>query len=168
MSAKCLVGLFNQVWNEEVVPEVWQKGNIIKLPKKGDLTSCGNCRGINLLSVPGKIFCRVILKRIKEGVDKTLREERAGFRPSRSCIDQIFVLRTIIEQSREWNSSLYMNFIDFEKAFDSVHHTTIWNILRSYGFPGKIVNILSSFYLRTSAASAMLVNRVSGFRSSPG
>ena len=148
MSAKCLVGLFNQVWNEEAVPEAWQKGIIIKLPKKGDLTSCGNWRGINLLSVPGKIFCRVILKRIKEGVDKTLREEQAGFRPSRSCIDQIFVLRTIIEQSREWNSSLYINFIDFEKAFDSVHHTTLWNILRSYGFPGKIVNILSSFYLK--------------------
>ena len=146
MSAKCLVELFNRIWEEEEVPEAWQKGILIKLPKKGDLTSCGNWRGINLLSVPGKVFCRVILKRIKDGVEKLLREEQAGFRPSRSCVDQIFVLRTIMEQSKEWNSSLYINFIDFEKAFDSVHHTTLWNILRSYGFPDKIVNILTSFY----------------------
>ena len=53
--------------------------------------------------------------------------------------DQIFLLLTIIEESQEWNTSFYINFIDFEKAFDSIHHPTMWNILRSYGFPEKIV-----------------------------
>ena len=38
MSATCLVELFNKEWTEEGVPEEWQKGIIIKLPKKGDLT----------------------------------------------------------------------------------------------------------------------------------
>ena len=46
----------------------------------------------------------------------------------------------------EWNSTLYLNFIDFEKAFDSVHHDTLWKILKSYGFPQKIINILQSMY----------------------
>ena len=146
MSAKCLVELFNKVWTEEEVPDAWKRGIIIKLPKKGDLKECGNWRGINLLSVPGKIFCRVMLHRIKTSLDKILREEQAGFRPGRSCTDQIFVLRTIIEQSIEWNSSLYLNFIDFEKAFDSVHHCTLWRILKLYGFPDKIINILKSMY----------------------
>ena len=49
-SAKCLVGLFNMVWIKEEVPDDWQKG-IIKLPKKGYLSQCGNWRDINLLSV---------------------------------------------------------------------------------------------------------------------
>ena len=146
MSAKCLVELFNKVWIDEQVPEAWKKGIIVKLPKKGDLSQCGNWRGINLLSVPGKIFCRVMLDRIKTSIEKILREEQAGFREGRSCIDQIFVLRTIIEQSLEWNSSVYINFIDFEKAFDSVHHDTLWKILQSYGIPQKIINILSSMY----------------------
>ena len=112
-SAKCLVRLFNMVWTKEEVPEDWQKGIIIKLPKKGDLSECGNWRGINLLSVPGKVFCRVLLHRIKASIERILREEQAGFRGGRSCMDQIFVLRTIIEQSLEWNLSLYINFIDF-------------------------------------------------------
>ena len=146
MSAKCLVQLFNQVWQDEKVPESWQKGVIVKLPKKGDLSLCGNWRGINLLSVPSKIFCRVILHRIKYSIEKTLREEQAGFREGRSCTDQIFVLRTIIEQSLEWNSPVYVNFLDFEKAFDSVHHETLWKILQCYGIPGKIINILSDMY----------------------
>ena len=66
--------------------------------------------------MPGKIFCRVLLQRIRQGVDKRLTEEQAGFRTGRSCTDQIFVLRNIVEQSLEWNSSLNINFIDFEKA----------------------------------------------------
>ena len=146
LSAKCLVELYNKVWTEEKVPEPWKKGIIIKLPKKGDLKECGNWRGINLLSVPGKIFCRIMLRRMKASLDKILREEQAGFRPGRSCTDQIFVLRTILEQTVEWNSSLYLNFVDFEKAFDSVHHSTLWRILESYGFPQKVINILKDMY----------------------
>ena len=98
------------------------------------------------MSVPGQIVWRVIVKMINERVDKRLIEEPTGFRTSRSCIEQIFVFRILIEQSREWNCSLYVNFIDFEKAFDSVHYTTLWNILRSYRSPDKIVKILESFY----------------------
>ena len=35
--------------------------------------------------------------------------------------EQIFVLRNIIEQVSKWNSNLYICFVDFEKAFDSMH-----------------------------------------------
>ncbi|GFS26810.1 endonuclease-reverse transcriptase [Elysia marginata] len=105
MRAKCLDGLFNKVWTKEKVPDAWKKGILIKLPKKGDLSQSNNYRGINLLSVPGEIFCRVILYRIKSIVDKAPREEQSGFREGRSCIDHIFILRTIIEQAIEWNFS---------------------------------------------------------------
>lgn len=40
------------------------KGVIVKLPKNGSLTICGNRTGINLLPVLGKIFCRVLLQRM--------------------------------------------------------------------------------------------------------
>ena len=98
------------------------------------------------LSVPGKIFCRVVLQRIRQGVDKRLREEQAGFRSGRSCTDQIFVLRNIVEQCLEWNSSLYMNFIDFEKAFDSIHHPSLWQIMSLHGLPTKVINIVKDMY----------------------
>ncbi|VDO50534.1 unnamed protein product [Schistosoma margrebowiei] len=64
----------------------------------------------------------------------------------RSCTDQIATLRIIVEQSIEWNSSLYINFIDYEKEFDSVDRTTLWKLLRHYGVPQKIVNIIQSSY----------------------
>ncbi|VDO86082.1 unnamed protein product [Schistosoma margrebowiei] len=48
----------------------------------------------------------------------------------RSCTDQIATLQIIVEQSVEWNSSLYINFIDYEKAFDIVDRRTLWKIFR--------------------------------------
>ena len=45
----------------------------------------------------------------------------AGFRAAKSYSDHIFTLRQIIEQSVEWNSALYIKFIDYEKVLDSIH-----------------------------------------------
>ena len=115
-------------------------------PKKGDLSQCSNYRGISLLSVPGKIFNRVILNRLKNAVDTKLRDNQAGFRRNRSCTDQIATLRIILEQSLEWRSSLYVNFIDYEKAFDSVDRTSLWKLLRHYGVPDKIVSLIRKSY----------------------
>ena len=98
------------------------------------------------MSIPSKIICSVILQRIKTEVDKTLRDEQAGFRQERSCVDQIATLRIIVEQTIEWQTSLCMNFIDFEKAFDSIDHQVLWNILKHYGIPQKIISIIQQLY----------------------
>ena len=57
-------GLFSDIWTANEIPRDWDKGLIIKIPKKGDLQNCDNWRGITLLSMPSKIFCRVLLNRI--------------------------------------------------------------------------------------------------------
>ena len=83
--AEELTYLFNLIWQAEEVPGDWRRGAIVKLPKKGNLSDCNNWRGINLLSLPGKVFCSVLLNRLREHVDSRLREEQAGFRKRRSC-----------------------------------------------------------------------------------
>ena len=145
-SVEMLYPLFRDIWEKEEVPADWKEGYLIKLPKKGDLASCSNYRGITLLSIPGKIFNRVLLNRLKDSVDPHLRDHQAGFRKNRSCTDQIATLRIILEQSVEWNSPLYVNFIDYEKAFDSVDRQSIWKLLRHYGVPEKVTNIIRNSY----------------------
>ena len=119
VSAEMFQPLLQKIWEEEQVPHEWKLGYMVKLPKKGDLSVCSNWRGIMLLSVPGKVLTRIILERLKEALDVKLRPEQAGFRQGRSCTDHIATLRIIIEQSLEWQSPLYMTFVDFEKAFES-------------------------------------------------
>ena len=104
-----------------------------------------------LLTVASKVFFRVILERIKIAQDEKLREEQAGFRAGRSCTDEIATLGIIVEQSIEWQSSLYINFIDFEKAFDSISREVLWRLLRHYGMPVKVVTIIRALYEGFSA-----------------
>ena len=145
-TSRLLTDLFSKIWEQEIIPNDWFKGLIFTLPKKGDLGNCDNWRGITLLFVSSKIFCRVLLKRIETAIDSTLSEEQTGFRRGRCCMDQIFALRNILEQSLEWNTSLCINFIDFQKAFDSVHGESLWKILQAYGLLPKIISLIKMFY----------------------
>ena len=37
-------------------------------------------------------------------------------------------------------------FVDFEKAFDSVHRESLWKIRESYGIPLKIIHMVQMLY----------------------
>ena len=118
-TGKWLVKLFRTFWEQEKVPKTWKQGLIVKILKKGDFTECRNWRGITLASVPSKVFGRVLIDGIRDGVNSKLRDEQAGFRSGQGTVEQI--LRNIIEQVVEWQATLYITFVNFEKAFDSVH-----------------------------------------------
>ena len=144
--AEMLYPLFRDIWNGESFPKEWLEGVIVKIAKKGNLSECNNWRGINLLCAPSKIFNRVILNRIMSPLVQQLRKEQAGFMPGKSCIDQINTLRIIIEQSAEFNSPLYVLFIDYEKAFDKIDRSMLWILLANYGVPAKIIQLIKTQY----------------------
>jgi sorting nexin-29 len=91
-----------------------------------------------LLSVPNNVFSRVVIQKIQE-VEKQLREEQAGFRKGRSTTEQLFTLRNIIEPCTEWNATLYVNYVDFKKAFNSIHKESLWSIMTYYGILVKLI-----------------------------
>ena len=151
-AVKVFSKLYKKVWDEEYIPEDWKKGLIAKIPKKGDLTKCGNWRGITLNSVAAKILGRILINRIKDGTDRKLRKEQTGFRKGKGTSEQIFILRNILEQSVEWNTNLYLCFVDFEKAFDSVHRETLWKLMAHYGIPKKLINLVKKWYDKSRCA----------------
>ena len=94
------------------MPKTWKQGLIVKIPKKGELTECRNWRGMTLTSVPSKVFVRVLIGRIRDGVNSKLRNEQAGFRSGRHSRTDIYFLRNITEQVVEWQATLYIMFVD--------------------------------------------------------
>ena len=79
------------IWREEIVPPQWREGLIVNLFKKGDKEDPGNYRGLTLLSVVGKVFCKILNDRLVQHLDEgqALHEGQAGFRKKRSCIDNV-------------------------------------------------------------------------------
>jgi hypothetical protein len=97
-------------------------------------------------------MCTVLLNRMRTAIDKMLRPNQAGFRPGRSCCEQIFSLRQIVDKCLAWQRPVLMNFIDFKKAFDCIHRESLWKIAANYGIPDKVINIMKSLYRGSSCA----------------
>ena len=77
--------LFQKIWDQQEILDDWSL--IVKVPKEGDLTACGNWRGITLMSTAAKVMDRVIVTRIREGINQQLRDEQPGYRSSRSTTE---------------------------------------------------------------------------------
>ena len=60
---------------------------------------------------------RLILNRLKAKAEERLAEERAGLRPGRSTVEQIFKTRVVVEKQLQYQRDLFNNFIDFKIAF---------------------------------------------------
>lgn len=146
LTAKILYPVFSAIWESEHLPSDWLEGILIKIPKKGSLSLCNNYRGITLLSIPSKVLAKVLLCRINEKLDNTLRKQQAGFRANRSCVDQINTIRIIVEQVNEWQTSLQLCFVDYSTAFDSLSRLHIWDSLKNRGIPPKLINLIRAQY----------------------
>jgi hypothetical protein len=143
----CLHNLMLQIWHCEEVPQDWKDASIIPIFKKGDRKDCGNYRGISLLSIVGKILSRILLNRLNVNISPIiLPETQCGFRSGRGTMDMIFCLRQVQEKCIEQNMPLYIVFIDFTKAFDTVTRDGLWQVLRKYGCPEKFTNLIKALH----------------------
>ena len=145
-----LTTLLSTCWTSKTVPDEWRKNIIVKLPKKGILTDCNNWRNICLLSIPGRILSTVLVKRLRSAVIVTQKEGQAGFRTGRSCAEQIFTLRNIIDQCIEFQKPIVIKFINFlKKAYDSVHRESLRKIAKTYGVPEQFIGIFKAICLNS-------------------
>jgi len=112
---------------------------------------CKNYRPITLMNVAYKIFATISSNRLSEIMESKLGEYQAGFRPNRSTVDNIFILRQMYENCYEHNIELHNAFIDFDQAFDSINRSTIIQALKEMQIPGKIVRLVNMVTHHTKA-----------------
>ena len=93
-----IVRIVHTVWNEEIMPEIWEEGEMVSIHKKNKRRKCENYRGINLLSIGYKILAKLIYRKYCEICDREIGDYQADFREERSTIDQILILRQILEK----------------------------------------------------------------------
>ena len=122
-----------------------------------------NYRGcISLLSNAAKAYNIILFNRIRRHVDPVLRKHEGGFRPGRSCAQQIHKLRTIIEGVKEYQIPLTVTFVDFKKVFDFIKRTAMLVVvLRQYGISKTIVNVIQQVLHRNSSSAVMVDGSIS-------
>ena len=138
--------IFVTVWREGRVPEEWRDAEMVPLPKKGDLSSCDNWRGISLLSVCGKAFARILSRRLRLVAQRVLPESQCGFRPGRGTNDMVFTASQLAERAKEFGITLFLVFVDLRKAYDSVPREALWRVLLQFGVPVKLVSLIKGLH----------------------
>ena len=138
----------NAVYNQNPIDR-WMKGYILPFPKKGDLRIAKNYRGITLTSIAAKIYNALQQNRIEPKIDNILRKNQNGFPRNRSTISQILTIRRILEGVWAKNLQATILFVDFTKAFDSIHRGKMEQILLAYGLPKETVAAIMILYRNT-------------------
>ena len=115
--------------------------------KKGNRSKADNYRPISLTSSFCRIFESIIFKKIFKHLQSNhlLTPNQFGFLPRRSACSQL--LTCLHQWLISYSSNLTANVIytDFSKAFDSVSHTKLLEVLISYGINETLVSWLSNF-----------------------
>lgn len=138
--------LYNLCLETGNIPQEWQMAEVVLVHKKGDISKLDNYRPISLLSQMYKLFSRIITNRITKKIDFHQPYEQAGFRPGFNTYDHIHVIKHIIEKANEYNIRLFMTFVDFEKAFDSVELWAILNSLRNCAIDSRYITLIENIY----------------------
>ena len=125
------------------------KGCILPFPKKGDLGLAKNYRGITLTSIAAKIYNALLRNRMEPKIDNILRKNQNGSRRKRSTTSQILTIHRILEGVRAKNLQATLLFVDFTKAFDSIHRGKMEQILLAYGLPKETVAAIMILYRNT-------------------
>lgn len=89
---------------------------------------------------------QVIHERLKSYLLPEIPQEQAGFVPGRGTREQILNVRQIIEKSREYNTKIYICFIDYSKAFDCVQWERMWQYLSEVGTPSHLITLIKNLY----------------------
>lgn len=130
------------IWNKEQQPEEFNVGVLCPIHKKGSRKKSNNYRGIALLPTAYKILSYVLLKRLELYAEGILGDYQCGFRQNRSTTDQLFLLKQLMEKRWEYAKDIHSLFVDFTKAYDSIDKKALYTILRNYGIPEKLVQMI--------------------------
>lgn len=134
--------LINIIWEKQQIPEEWNTAIICPIFKRGNILETKKYRGISLLDTCYKILSSILLERLAPFAEEIVGRYQCGFRKGRSTTDQIFILKQVMEKHYEFNKDLYMVFVDYRQAYDSIHREELWKAMISFGIPKKYVDMV--------------------------
>ena len=140
-----ILDLMNNCVASSSIPKAWRKTKVVALLKPGkDPNNKKSYRPISLLSILYKLYERLILARIAPTIEEQLTPDQAGFRPGRSCCDQLLNLTQHIEDGFENKQITGAVFVDLTAAYDTVNHRILQLKIARMTRNKRIVEIFQS------------------------
>ena len=142
LGAEWMTKIVNKIYEEGHFPTDMSRSVVITLPKKAGTTKCELHRTISLMSHMTKVTLKILLQQMRGKTKGEISEEQFGFMPDKETGNTIFTLRMITERCVEVQKDVYICFIDYTKAFDTVQHVTLFEVLQELDVNGKDLELI--------------------------
>ena len=151
-----LLTMFNNVIVGGQTPTSWKEGDVVLILKRPPQTDINNYRPITLISCLSKLLTKILAKRFSEALqhDDVIGPEQNGFRSSRTCADNIFILNSILEMNKNKKLLSHLLFVDLKEAYDRVDRDILLCKLKQLNVSDKFINFLSSYYFLDNISTA--------------
>ena len=143
-----LLDILNLAWSQGKFPTVWKYAEAVMIPKGGkDLSKLENHRMISLLPVLGKVYERIVKKRLNFEIErrKLLKDIQCGFRRKRSTIDCLNCIKQDALYAMQNNWIMLLVMLDVEGAFNNIVHRQILSGLIEAGFKGSLIAFVEDY-----------------------
>lgn len=142
-----ITALVNSSLSESIVPNLLKTSLVRPIYKSGKKTEHNNYRPIAILSVVEKVLEEVIVRRLNHFLTKynIIHENQFGFQKGKNINQLLGLFSNHINQCLGKNMNCLALFIDFSKAFDTLSHEKLINILERSGIRGQCIQWFKSY-----------------------
>jgi len=124
------------------------KGKIILIHKSGDVKVLGNYRPITLLNVDYRIFALIYFRRLEIIRNQIMNTKLNSYQKGVNLTQNVQVIDLQIRKKLK----NYILNTDYSKAFDSIHHEYIKEILMNHNFPNDFIEMINKIYDNATSA----------------
>uniref|UniRef100_A0AAQ4QQC8 Reverse transcriptase domain-containing protein n=1 Tax=Gasterosteus aculeatus aculeatus TaxID=481459 RepID=A0AAQ4QQC8_GASAC len=128
------------------MPMSCRRAVITLMPKKGNLQDIGNWHPVSLLCVDYKLLSRVFASRLRETMEQVIHRDKTYCVPGRSMVDNVYLIRDVLEVSSSLGINTGLISLDQEKAFDCVEHSFLWKVMGKFGFSAGFIAKIKVLY----------------------
>ena len=139
-------------------PSQFKVGVTVPLPKAADAAGPAEYRPITMSSMLCRLFHRLVAHRAEQVLPLGPRQK--AFREGDGLADNVWILRSLIEDCKVKCHPLCVTFVDVRKAFDTVSHESIVKAAERIGFPPGLVAYIRCLY--TDGVTQLRVGRTLG------
>ncbi|KAJ3605786.1 hypothetical protein NHX12_027830 [Muraenolepis orangiensis] len=134
------------------MPVSCRRAVITLLPKKGNLQDIKNWRPVSLLCVDYKILSKALATRLGKAVEQVIHRDQTYCVPGRSMVDNVHLIRDVLEVSSSLGINTGLISLDQEKAFDRVEHSFLWKVMEKFGFSAGFIAKIKVLYNKIECA----------------
>lgn len=128
-------------------PSRFKEGITTLVPKSADSKTPGEYRPITVATIIARLFHRLLAQRLERAVPLSPRQK--AFRRGDGLADNVWLLRSTLQDRTRSRKPVFVTFIDVAKAFDSVSHESMLIAAKRVGVPDTLLTYIGELYSGT-------------------